>query len=116
MQRCDNEESLQPMRRADRTSGHVLEAYDLGYLMRSLCATGALNPVHNSVDNNHTRLPLCMFLISEANDDIDVGGLNASVKEPYSKDPYVVCVLGEVVAFELKSRACRGSHRSHSVP
>ena len=83
------------MRPADKTSGYVCEVYGLGYFVRSLCATGALNPVHNSVDNNNTRLPLCMFLISEANDDIDVGGLNASVKEPYSKDPYFVCVPGQ---------------------
>ena len=89
------------MRLADRTSGHVLEAYDRGYLVRSLCAAGARSQVYSSVDNNHTRLPLCMFPISEANDDIDVDGLNASVKESYPKDSNVTCVLGEVVAFEL---------------
>ena len=42
-----------------------------------------------------------MFLISEANDDIDVDGLNASVKESHPKDSSVTCVLGEIVAFEL---------------
>ena len=80
------------MRLADKTSGYVCEVYGLGYFVRSLCATGALNPVLSTIT---TRLPLCMFLISEANDDIDVGGLNASVKEPYSKDPYFVCVPGQ---------------------
>ena len=54
-----------------------------------------------------------MFLISEANDDIDVDGLNASVKEPYSKDPYVTCVLGEVVAFEL-THVRAGAAKGHS--
>ena len=57
--------------------------------------------IHNSVDDNPTRLPFCMFQISEAKDYIDIDGLNVSVKESYPEDSNVTCVLGEVVAFEL---------------
>ena len=58
-----------------------------------MSATGALNPVLSTIT---ARLPSCMFLISEASDDIDVDGLNINLREPYSKDPYLVRVPGQL--------------------
>ena len=47
-----------------------------------------------------------MFL-SEASDDIDVDGLNIYLREPYSKDPYLVRVPGQlqVTSSALNMRA-----------